>query len=332
MSRFRRGISLALVVVSTIMTLSPLSYAATDSAKGTVDSGTGYRISPVRTDLEITAGSSKMVRVYIKNVSENKEDLKVYINDFRSDNEDGSPALYLNNERAPRSSLKQYIAPQLNNTTLQPGEQKAVDIKINIPANAKPGGYFGAVRFAPANTQGSDTVNLAASVASLILVTVPGKYKEQVSIASFAVAQDGHQHAFFTSSKKLQAIVRFQNKGDVQEQPFGKVVLSKGSTVIGTYEINNTTPRGNILPDSIRRFSVDLNNVGSVGKYTIEGNFGYGNKGQLLTAKTSFYVIPLALIIAVVLGLLVLLFLIFGLPRLMRNYKNKVIRQSRGQR
>lgn len=332
MFQFRRGSLAVLIILSTILVFSPLSYATNHTANESIEGGSGYRISPVRTDLVINAGSSKTVRVYIKNVSSSKENVKVLINDFRSDNEGGAPALYLNNERAPRNSLKPYVAPQLNSIPLEPNEQKSVDIQINIPANAKPGGYFGAVRFAPAELEGSDTVNLAASVASLILVTVPGDYREQLSIASFAVVQDGNERAFFTSPKKLQAVVRFHNTGDVQEQPFGKVLLRKGSTIKGQYEINNTVPRGNILPDSIRRFAVDLDKVGSFGKYTIEGNFGYGDKGQLLSTKTSFYVIPVSLILAGLGGLLLILFLVFILPRLVRNYNKRVIRRSRGQR
>lgn len=330
MFQFRRGISALLLIVSTILILSPLSYAATPAA-GSGDSGNGYRISPVRTDLVISAGSSKTVRVYIKNVSSGQENLKVLINDFRADSETGAPALYLGNETAPHTSLKQYIAPPTDTTILAPGEQKAIDIKINIPANAKPGGYFGAVRFAPSSSQGNDTVNLAASVASLILVSVPGNYKEQVAIASFAATQNGHSHGFFVSPKQLQAVARFKNSGDIQEQPFGKIILHKGSTVLGTYEINSTVPRGNILPDSIRRFTVDLNKVGSFGKYTLDGNFGYGNNGQLLTATTSFYVVPIALIIAAALVILLLIpFLIFGLPRMIRGYNARVVRKARG--
>lgn len=333
MSLFYRGISAILVLVGIATITAPLVYAANDTPKESVSSGNGYRVSPVRTPdgLQIPPGGTKTIRVYITNLSGHPEDLKVLINDFRSDSEEGAPALYLTGASAPRHSLKQYATPLQKTMTLQPNEQKPVDVKISIPATATPGGYFGAVRFAPANTSGKDTVNLAASVASLVLVTVPGNYKEQVSIASFGAVQDGQRHSFFTSPKKLQAVVRFQNSGDVQEQPFGKILLRKGSTVLGSYEINNTSPRGNVLPDSIRRFSVDLSKIGSFGKYTLEGNFGYGNKGQLLSSKANFYVVPLALIIAVIVGIIVLLFLIFGLPRLMRNYKRKVIRESRGK-
>jgi hypothetical protein len=136
----------------------------------------------------------------------------------------------------------------------------------------------------------------------------------------------------FTSNKDLKAAARFENNGNVQEQPFGKIILKKGSKVLQTVEINNTDPRGNVLPDSIRRFEVDLNKVGSFGKYTVQGNFGYGTSGQLLSGETTFYVVPLALIILVAVLILVVLFLIFVLPRLVRRYNRAVVRRASRRR
>jgi hypothetical protein len=82
------------------------------------------------------------------------------------------------------------------------------------------------------------------------------------------------------------------------------------------------------LPDSIRRFSVPLTGLGSFGKYTIEGNFGYGSKGQLLSATTTFYIIPLYIIIIAIIIILLILFAIFVLPRIIRKYNKGVINRA----
>jgi hypothetical protein len=60
------------------------------------------------------------------------------------------------------------------------------------------------------------------------------------------------------------------------------------------------------------------------------GNFGYGSNGQLLSGQTTFYVVPVGLIIAVIIVLLLIAFGIFGLPRLIRAYNRSVIRKARG--
>lgn len=296
----------------------------------------GYRVSPVRTDMTVQPGASSQVTVYIQNVSSAVENLRVVVNDFQAPkDESGNPALLLNGSAAPQHSLKQFISAPTDSFTLQPGQQKAINVTVKVPAGTPGGGYYGAIRFAPVGASGDKNVNLSASVASLILVTVPGNLSEQLSIAGFGVAQGDavtSLRSLFFNNKNLQAVVRFQNSGNVQEQPFGKILLKKGSKTLATYNVNQAASPGNVLPDSIRRFTTHLDKVGSFGKYKIEGNFGYGSKGQLLTASATFYVIPLIIIILVVVVLLLILFLIFVLPRLIRAYNRRVIARANRHR
>ncbi|HET8709087.1 MAG TPA: DUF916 domain-containing protein [Candidatus Saccharimonadales bacterium] len=305
--------SLALAVTIAVSALAPVT-AATNTA-----GGNGLKISPVRTDLVILPGKSATVPVNVQNVTKSTANLQVLINDFMASNkENGEPALILDsNKSAPSHGLKQFIAP-ISDVTLKPNEQKTVKVTINVPKDAAGGGYFGAVRFAPAGTNSDKNVTLSASVASLILVKVPGDIKDDLKLASLSAQSGDTTHVVFTSDKNITAAVRFENKGNVQEEPFGKVVLKKGSKVLQTSEINDSDPRGNVLPDSTRKFEIPLKKVDGIGKYTIEGNFGYGSNGQLLSGKTTFYVIPLPLIILAAVLLAIILFLIFALPRLIR--------------
>jgi hypothetical protein len=145
---------------------------------------------------------------------------------------------------------------------------------------------------------------------------------------SYDARNDQKPHTIFTSSKAINAVARFQNNGNIQEAPFGKVTLMKGSKVIGSYEINPTVPPSNALPGTTRLFAVPLTKVSSFGKYTLQGNFGYGSNGQLLSAKTSFYVIPGSFILAVVILLVALVLAIFLLPRWIRAYNRSVLRRA----
>ena len=294
----------------------------------------GYRISPVRTDLTVKPGASTDLTVYIQNASSAVEHLQVIVNDFEApSDESGNPALLLNGATAPNHSLKKFVSIPGSTFTLQPNQQKPVTVHIAVPVGTTGGGYYGAIRFAPVGASGDKNVNLNASVASLVLITVPGNITEQLSVAGFGVVQSkdpmtATPRTIFFNNKNLQAIVRFQNSGNIQEQPFGNIILKKGSKTLATYHVNKSDSPGNVLPDSIRRFTVPLDKVGSFGKYKIEGNFGYGSKGQLLTATATFYVIPIIAIIILVLIILLILFLIFGLPRIIRRYNRRVIARA----
>jgi len=331
--KFKHSIVTTLTAVGILIAMPLSAMAATttgSSSTSTSGGANGYRISPVRTDLNINPGQTEDVTVIIQNVSSNVEQLQTLINDFTARDESGSPALLLNGQSAGQHGLKQFITVPNGAFSLQPNEQKDITVHITIPKGTPGGGYFGAVRFAPAGSTGNENVNLSASVTSLILVRVSGNVTDLLNIASFDTQKkpdDVHTtpsaSTFFTSGKNLQVAVRFQNQGNVQEQPFGKVILKKGSKVIDQQEINNVTngERSNVLPGTVRRFTVDLHNTKSYGKYTVEGNFGYGSNGQLLSAKKSFYVVPVALIIivlAVIVGLILLLIIV---PRVRRNYR-----------
>src|SRR5260221_7076142 len=229
-------------IVSSLASLLILAAPAiaANSASG---AGNGIKVSPVTTNVTVEPGKSQNVTVYLQNVTGTTATFQVLINDFIANgDESGTPALLLNGQYAPSHSLKRFVAP-IDPLTLKAGERKSVNVVITVPKDASGGGYFGAVRFLPvASPGGSNNVTLSASVGSLILLRVPGDIKEQLRLASLEVrhGEKGDAGTFFTGNKGLVVVARFQNSGDVQEQPFGKILLEQGRKVLATYEINNT--------------------------------------------------------------------------------------------
>jgi hypothetical protein len=298
--------------------------AATNNSTG----GNGTRVAPVRTDLTMQPGSTKTISVFVTNVSGGPTTYKVVANDFTaSDDESGAPALMLNGEINDQHGLKKFMTAQ-STIAVPSGAQKEIKVTISIPKGTAGGGYYGAIRFVPTTINDGGNLSLSGNVASLILVRVPGDVTEKLSLVSFDARKDNEPKTIFTSNKGIEGVIRFRNEGNIQEQPFGKIILKKGSRTIATYEMNGGEQPGNVLPDSVRRFTIDLDKVGSFGKYTIEGNFGYGSNGQLLSAKTTFYVVPMWAIIIGLVIIAAILFLIFGLPRLLKNYNKRILRKA----
>lgn len=290
----------------------------------------GLRISPVQTDLTIKPGTSQTINLSVTNVTSITGTYAAIVNDFTaSGDESGTPAILVKpGQYSSGHSLKRFVRP-IPNFTLKPNQEASVKATIVVPSTAAGGGYYGVVRFVPASLGSNPrNVTLAGSVGSLVLVKVPGDLRELVTLASFDIRKNDSQQAIFLSNKSLDAVARFKNSGNIQEDPFGKVVLKKGNKVLATEEVNNSNPPGHVLPSSIRRFSIPLKNVGSFGKFTVEGNFGYGSSGQLLSAKTTFYVIPLAFVITIVVVIILILLAIFALPRWLGAYNRRVVRRA----
>jgi len=325
-----------MVVLSvSLLTSSALKGRAGAAQSAQVGGGNALKVSPVRLDVKLDPGVTHYISLIIENISDVPGRLKVTVNDFvASGDESGRPNIILNDdEYAPSHSLKRLLTP-VPAFPIGARQKQEVKLPITVPKDAA-GGYYAAVRFSPADASGDKILNLSASVGTLVLLTVNGDIKEELSVESFDARKKDKPGLFFMDSKDLRATVRFKNSGNVQVEPFGKVTLKRFGKFLGEYEINKadqTSQRGNVLPDSIRRFSVDLNKVGSFGKYTLEGNFGYGSSGQLLVAKTTFYVIPLFMILLGLGVVLLLLFLIFVLPKMVRSYNRHIIRRANRRR
>ena len=331
--RMLTAVGVTMVAVSVLVSSAWLGRA--DAAQtATVGPGNALKVSPVRLDLKMDPGTTQVVSVYIQNLTKSPALLRPFVNDFvASGDESGRPNIILNeNEFAPSHSFKR-LATVPGDQMVGAGETREVKVTIVAPKDAAGGGYFGTVRFAPANAVGSDNVNLSASVGSLVLLRMNGDIKEEMSVESLDVRKgSGDASTFFNSNKDLKAVSRFKNNGNVQLEPFGTIRLKRFGKVVATYQINNEELRGNVLPDSVRRFETKLDKVGSWGKFTLEGNFGYGTTGQLLTATTTFYVVPVFLMLLGVGLVLLLLLLIFVVPRIIRGYNRRIIRRANRRR
>jgi hypothetical protein len=308
--------------------LSVPSYAAADQS--VTNSTNVLKISPVRSDIQIAAGSNKSVPVTISNLTGSAIKVSAIENDFVAGDEKGTPSLILDADQyASTHSLKRFMTP-LNDVTVPANNAVTVNVVITVPSNAQAGGYFGAIRFAPSDPNNGGQVNLSASVASIILLTVPGPTVEKLSLTNFEIQQNGKNSAYFSTPTNLQVYARFENNGNLQEGPFGQVTVQQGTKVLSSYDFNTKNPRDEILPDSARYWNIPLKNVGTIGHFTVSATFTYGQNNQTIDVTRSFWVIPLWAIIAAGVAVLVLVGVVILVIFLIR--RNKRRRRMYGRR
>jgi hypothetical protein len=272
--------------------------------------GSGLQLSPTRSDLSGQPGDNKQFSIVLKNITQNEVTAQVFLNDFESDNSSGTPKIIVDNRaRTPYSlinMLKGYA-----DIDLKAGETKEIKLSVEIPGDAAPGAYFGALRYAAvpkgqAQTDAQRQVALTASVAHLIFVEVPGNINEQIQIESLKAEQNGKAGTFFLKNPNKIAL-GVKNLGNGFSRPFGKVnVTGPFGKATYSYDINNTDPRGIILPNSSRTFSDDSKNIKWPGKYNLTASVAYGNGGEVITYKSSFIYMPIWAIVTLVVLILVL--------------------------
>lgn len=320
------AVAICIVAVTLVVLIDTRAHAVTS----TNNNLNTLKISPVRSDVTVVPGKSGTVVVKVTNLTKLPMTIQSIENDFIAGDERGTPALILDaNKYAPTHSLKRFMVP-IKNVTIAPGKIKEIKLVINVPADAKPGGYYGAVRFSPVSDDGSTSVNLNASAASLVLLTVPGDAVEKLRLTDFSIMQGSKIDTVFQSSNDLKVSYRFINEGSIQEGPFGKVTVKQGDKVVYNYDFNIDNPREMVLPDSARRWDVPLKNIGSFGNYTVTATFTYGKNNESLNVTKSFWVIPWSVIVGAVVGLLALIGLVVGIWMFLKSYKRKILRsQSR---
>ena len=277
--------------------------AAQPAGQQTV-SGNGFRVSPVTSEFVIESGQSEVFTITVENPTESPITAVPVVNDFvPGENEDGEALPILDIDATPPRNSFRSLVSSIDEIELGPRERKDIDVVISVPEDANAGGYYGIVRFEPKNLNDVGNVTLAASVGSIALVRVPGDLTERMDLEQLSAAQGDSLKSFFTGGD-VSVLVRLKNSGDIHLQPFGRVnVKNMFGDTVASYELNDTNPRAFILPDTIRRFQDDLDNENWFGRYTIEANLGYSQGGDVLSAETTFWYIPVWALIAFFVGL-----------------------------
>jgi hypothetical protein len=304
MSVWRRGLALIALAILVVFSGFQTGVAQQDQ------SGSGLIISDTRYEREIMPGTSTTIKVSLKNVSGNAITAKSEINDFESDDQTGEPRVITNATEQSPTSIKPFTSG-VNDFDLEKDEKKDFDVQLSIPNNAAAGAYYGIIRYSAVpkgQTEDADGGNVAltASVGTIVLITVPGDINEQIQLRSVKVGVGDMLGNFFWK-KPDNSRVEIKNLGNGFSKPFGRVYMTNMSgDEVYSYELNNTDPRANILPNSTRIFKDKLEGVSTPGRYTVTASISHGSGGEVLTESVAFWYIPLWMLILIVIILVVL--------------------------
>jgi hypothetical protein len=340
----RRFGQLIILLVATV----PLFLGGTASA-----ASNGLGITP-RKDYTIKAGGSVSDTLFLNNLSTTQAlNVSIRVIDFKAANESGTPSLLLV-ANAPQTpwSLKPFISLP-STVTVPAGKATYVPFTIAIPAKQGAGSYYSAIEYTAQNAQNQQKVNVAASSATLMFVTVPGTAHELMTLQQFGTfapnlndttgTSPGIFRNWFIGAQPQDIGYRLQNDGNVAEDPQGSITIKNmfGQTVEAIEKANPsgslaligqtrlfdtcivgaqqtiTASNGQTVTDTICR-SPGL----SPGRYTAELGVLYGISGsnsQEVTGSATFWYLPWWSVVVIVFILLVLFFFAGKLYRKLRH-------------
>lgn len=291
--------SVFVLILAVIFT--PAIIGAQDS--NTTTGGNGLQIAPTRTELGLLPGESKVFSIDVKNITSGELQAEVSINDFESDGVTGNPQVFVDTSKRSPTTISNFVSG-LGNFSLKPGEAKKVNVQVNIPKDVSPGAYYGIIRYAAIPKGGvlndqERQLSLTASLGHLVLIEVAGDVNQQIQVESLKMQRNDKPGSIFFNKPDKSALA-IKNLGNGFSRPFGNVIIKdfKGSEVY-KYEVNDTTPKGVILPNSSRSFVNDIGGIKFPGRYTADANVIYNNGGEVVVYKTSFWYLPVWFLVSI---------------------------------
>jgi len=206
-------------------------------------------------------------------------------------------------------SLKDYIHPELMEFTLKDGEQIHLPVTINIPADSRPGGLYGAIAFSSKDvTQekiiDNEKVAIVPRVAYIYMIKVKGPVNEDGSLKELSTTKKYYE--------KGPVIINYivENNGNIHLSPYGEITIKN---IIGREIEKIKIDPFFTIPDSLRKNSISFNRKFMFGRYAVSINLnrGYLEKDDVVDTKTIyFWVIPWKLLAVSIIGIVIIIWLL----------------------
>ncbi len=304
--------------------------------------------TPIRMEIAGDPGETLSQEMTLINERDTDETYYASYANFEAQGESGSPSFVDDKE-----GISTWIET-VDSVVLPANSSKIIQVKIDIPNDADPGGHFGVVFWGtqPPNADSGNVV-IGAKMGMLLLLRVNGEFDENGNILEFATID---QQKFFTSLP-VSFYYRFQNSGGDRIKPEGDIKM-QNFLGITSHKILANPVEGNILPSSIRKIETTWKGKGlpasleeklvddwnffdqakyemrnfALGYYKAKMNLEYGTTNETATASFSFWVLPWHLLILVLIAFTIILFIgKFGFRRYKKMLISKIMHGDYGK-
>lgn len=299
------------VVSAACMLMMGVTAEAATTTQRDLEPNGDFIIGPGKTEISVEPGETATRVITVTNRTGETNTFDVELEDFTAATGTSDAVELLGDQRGP-ASLKDLLEPELDQFTLEQGEEITFSVDVAVPEEAEPGGRFGAVIISNAPDESEEgTARVTTRLASLFLVRVEGDVTEEGQLADYRIA--GPSSVFFDDSGPSEFEVLFENTGNVHLTPYGQITIENMfGQAVKTLPIDAYFA----LPESTRYRAIENDDSGfRIGRYTanLQLNRSYGDNVD--RATVSYWVIPWRV-------LLIALVVIFLISALVRWFKN----------
>jgi hypothetical protein len=288
--------------------------------------------APTYEKLQLEAGEIYNDNFTVWNLETSTTTYYIKVSSFRQIQNQPGSAIFLTDDEDAKNpySASKWVNVDAEVLELIPNRNVTVDYTITVPENLAPGEYSAEIYFLSeeAEKQGATAAYSVLSSGIPILITIGDDYAESAEILDFYSTKKVYEKPRFTT-----LITRIQNLGDTHITPKGDIVLTNiFNQEVGRITFNDTNQsilRGN---SGIYDSTWDLD------QYINDGKFALGpinaetiilyrrnNPGfAVLSATTTFWIIPWKLIILI----LTVIIVVYVIARLSKKKKQDSINSN----
>lgn len=260
--------------------------------------------SPVRLgddfSIKIAPGDKKQVQIKVRNSSSEAVTLESLASDFIVAADGATPVLLDAKDADARWSLLSWLTLAPASHVLQGGETATVNVLIEVPADALPGGRYAMIYHRPTGSVDAGEVSgsgVSQRVGTLLYVVIDGPVNEEAYINNFAWPK-------FVENGPVDFSFDVDNQSDIHI--YTKPVL-KVRNLFGREVANVELEGQNIFPKTSREFVGQWERVWGLGYYKAVIEASYGSQGAMMIAEAGLWMVPVRLIL---LGLVIILVLL----------------------
>lgn len=281
-------------IISGIAVLS-LSFVFTVRQIHAASNTTSLAIAPAIIESIAKPGESVKTKVKLANQTNIPLPIKGTVRDF-------IPNEAVNSEDASAFQAAGWFTLNPQDFILQPREEKEIEVTIDAPRGAEPGGHYATIYFEPlvpkeAVSAGS-TLSLAR-VGSLAFLIAPGEIEEKLEIAGITLPD-------YQTLGPVGIRIKLKNTGNLHLVPTASIrVIDMFGRKVADIKTNIVT----VLPKTEREIEGLWDKKYLIGKFTFEGEILYGSEmTKVALEKQSVWILPWHLLL---LGLLLLTIVLY---------------------
>ena len=254
--------------------------------------------------ISLQPGEKTQVSINVRNNSQQTIELESFVLDMIVD-EDGSTPMPVTDEVSNRWGLASWLTITPSRHVLKPREINRINILIEIPEDALPGGHYAMVLHQPVTKEVQAGQEMTASgisqrTGTLIYVIVEGPINEEAFIRDFAFPK-------FTEYGPVPFDFKIENMSDIHISPqMGVEIYNIFGKKLETIPVGSK----NIFPLTNRDFDGTWDRIWGYGFYKAKLIMSFGSQGQVVIANSSFWFLPIKIVLAA--ATLLLSFLVIG--------------------